>query len=256
MGRHAHPIEREWYWKTGPLAVYWKGLDWPSVRRGRQVYTEVFAPCHSLNTNSFLTFQQFMTREEIKGLAESYEVVDEIPDSEGNPIVRPGKMTDELPMPYPNSNAAKFANGGAEPPDLTTIVYGKEGGVDYIFSLLTGYSWGGDLFPIPPFAPPLKAGQFWNPYMVGGVIGMPPPLADGILEYDDGTVATTSQMAKDVTCFLQWIGEPEWDDRRVVFFKVQATFLIFLGLAFNWQQRIGNYMTYKRATFRYWKKSW
>ena len=29
------------------------------------------------------------------------------------------------------------------------------------------------------------------------------------MEYEDGTPATASQMAKDVTTFLQWSSEPE-----------------------------------------------
>ena len=35
------------------------------------------------------------------------------------------------------------------------------------------------------------------------------PLYDGSVEYEDGTPATASQMAKDVTTFLQWSSEPE-----------------------------------------------
>lgn len=39
-------------------------------------------------------------------------------------------------------------------------------------------------------------------------------LYDGLVEYDDGTPATTSQMAKDVTTFLSWAAEPEHDQRK------------------------------------------
>jgi ubiquinol-cytochrome c reductase cytochrome c1 subunit len=39
-------------------------------------------------------------------------------------------------------------------------------------------------------------------------------LYDGLVEYDDGTPATTSQMAKDVTTFLSWASEPELDERK------------------------------------------
>ena len=35
-------------------------------------------------------------------------------------------------------------------------------------------------------------------YFPGGAIGMPPPIQPGALEYEDGTPATPSQMAKDV----------------------------------------------------------
>ena len=40
------------------------------------------------------------------------------------------------------------------------------------------------------------------------------PLQDGQVEYDDGTVASTTQMAKDVAIFLNWAAEPEHDDRK------------------------------------------
>jgi hypothetical protein len=39
-------------------------------------------------------------------------------------------------------------------------------------------------------------------------------LYDGLVEYEDGTPSTTSQMAKDVTTFLSWTAEPELDERK------------------------------------------
>ena len=39
-------------------------------------------------------------------------------------------------------------------------------------------------------------------------------LYDGLVEYDDKTPATTSQMAKDVVEFLNWAAEPEMDSRK------------------------------------------
>ena len=39
-------------------------------------------------------------------------------------------------------------------------------------------------------------------------------LEDGKMEYSDGTPATASQMAKDVSEFLQWAAEPEHDERK------------------------------------------
>lgn len=45
---------------------------------------------------------------------------------------------------------------------------------------------------------------------------MPPPLQDGQVSYPDGTEATISQMAKDVSVFLAWCSEPEHDDRKKV----------------------------------------
>jgi len=36
-----------------------------------------------------------------------------------------------------------------------------------------------------------------------------PLTMEGQVEFDDGTPATISQMAKDVTTFLSWAAEPE-----------------------------------------------
>lgn len=47
----------------------------------------------------------------------------------------------------------------------------------------------------PPVGVKLTEGTFYNPWFGGGgVIGMPPPLEDGLVEFEDGTPATVSQM--------------------------------------------------------------
>lgn len=54
----------------------------------------------------------------------------------------------------------------------------------------------------------VRTGLYYNPYFPGGSIAMPKMLADGGAEYDDGTPASESQQAKDVTTFLTWSGYP------------------------------------------------
>lgn len=60
------------------------------------------------------------TEEETKAMAAEIEVVDG-PNDEGEMFTRPGKLSDKFPEPYPNEQAARFANGGAYPPDLSVI---------------------------------------------------------------------------------------------------------------------------------------
>jgi ubiquinol-cytochrome c reductase cytochrome c1 subunit len=93
-------------------------------------------------------------------MAEENEYDDE-PNSEGNIEKRTGKLSDYIPDPYPNEEAARAANQGSLPPDLSLIVKGRHGGCDYIFSIITGY---------PEEAPPGAAvadGLHFNPYFPG-----------------------------------------------------------------------------------------
>ncbi|KAG0671871.1 cytochrome c1 [Maudiozyma exigua] len=198
-----HSPEFDWP-QNGPFETF----DHASIRRGYQVYREVCAACHSLDRVAWRTLVGVShTNSEVKEMAEEFEYDDE-PDDNGNPKKRPGKLADYIPGPYPNEQAARAANQGALPPDLSLIVKARHGGSDYIFSLLTGY---------PEDAPEgvtLPVGANYNPYFPGGSIAMARVLFDDLVEYEDGTPATTSQMAKDVTQFLNWCSEPEHDERK------------------------------------------
>lgn len=52
------------------------------------------------------------------------------------------------------------------------------------------------------------------------------------MEYEDGTPATASQMAKDVATFLKWTSEPEHDDRKKMFIKALGIFSILTVLTY------------------------
>ncbi len=56
-------------------------------------------------------------------------------------------------------------------------------------------------------------------------------LYDGLVDYEDGTPATTSQMAKDVTEFLNWAAEPEMDQRKKMGWKVIAITSVLYALS-------------------------
>jgi ubiquinol-cytochrome c reductase cytochrome c1 subunit len=61
------------------------------------------------------------------------------PNDEGEDFTRPGRLSDPLPRPYKNEEAARYANGGAYPPDLSLITKARHDGQNYVFSLLLGY---------------------------------------------------------------------------------------------------------------------
>ena len=56
-------------------------------------------------------------------------------------------------------------------------------------------------------------------------------LYDGLVEYEDGTAATTSQMAKDVVEFLNWAAEPEMDQRKKMGLATIIITSVLLGLS-------------------------
>jgi len=60
-------------------------------------------------------------------MAEEVEYQDG-PNDAGDMFTRPGKLSDYLPAPYPNEEAARASNAGALPPDLSLIVKARHGG--------------------------------------------------------------------------------------------------------------------------------
>lgn len=56
------------------------------------------------------------------------------PNDVGEYFMRPGKLSDYIPSPYPNEEAARAANNGAYPPDLSYIINARHGG-EVIFLL-------------------------------------------------------------------------------------------------------------------------
>lgn len=83
------------------------------------------------------------------------------PNGEGEIEKRPGKISDYMPAPYKNDEAARAANNGALPPDLSLMVKARHGGCNYIFSLLTGYP------EEPPPGATVAPGLNFNPYFPG-----------------------------------------------------------------------------------------
>ena len=218
-------------------------LDHASIRRGYEVYKQVCAACHSMR---FMCYRNLVgvshTEAEAKAEAEEVQVTDG-PNELGEMFQRPGKLSDHFPNPYPNEEAARAANNGAFPPDLTYIVLGRHGAEDYIFSLLTGYV-------DAPAGVPLRDGQYYNPYFPGGAISMAQALYNEVIEYTDGTPATASQLAKDVATFLKWAGEPEHDDRKRMFIKAFFLFSMLTAISFYVKRHKWSVMKSRKIEFK------
>jgi len=200
-------------------------LDHSSIRRGYQVYKQVCAACHSLR---YMAYRNLVgvSHTELEAKTEAEEVqVQDGPDESGEMFMRPGKLSDYFPKPFANDAAAAAANNGAIPPDLSYIVLARHGNEDYIYHLLNGYC-------DPPAGIELRDGQHFNPYYPGGAIGMGAPLYNEIIEYDDGTPATLSQLAKDVCTFLTWTASPEHDMRKKMSIKGLGMLTILATLCY------------------------
>lgn len=216
-----------WPWSHEGMT---ESYDHAAIRRGFQVYQQVCAACHSLE---YIHYRDLVgvcyTEEEAKAMAAEVEVVDG-PNDEGEMFDRPGRLSDPLPRPYANEQAARYANGGAYPPDLSLMTNARPNGQNYLFSLLLGYK-------EPPAGVSVREGLYYNPYFPGGAIAMPRMLADGGVEYDDGTPSNSSQQAKDVTTFLAWAASPEQDERKLMGIKAMTLIAIMWTYAI-YQKRL------------------
>lgn len=126
--------QAEWSF-SGPLGTF----DKASMQRGFQAYREVCSGCHSLDYIAFRNLADLgYNADEIKAIAAEYEVEDG-PNDEGEMFMRTAVPADHFPAPYPNENAARAANNGAYPLDLSLIFKARPNGADYLYSLLTSY---------------------------------------------------------------------------------------------------------------------
>jgi ubiquinol-cytochrome c reductase cytochrome c1 subunit len=223
---HKHPNTYDFSF-NGPFGKF----DPEQLQRGFKVYNEVCSACHSLKFVAFRDLEELGYDEgQVKAYAASKQVLDKDPVT-FETVSRPGKPTDYFPhVPYA---------GAGHPPDLSLITKARHGGADYVVSLLTGYS---DVpaemkTEFPDFQVP--ATGYYNPYFANLAIAMPPPLiSDGQVTYDDGTVATKEQMAKDVAAFLTWTAEPQLIKRKQTGWPVLIFLLFATVLAYMSKQQI------------------
>jgi ubiquinol-cytochrome c reductase cytochrome c1 subunit len=242
--------ERQSWSFAGPFGKY----DPAQLQRGFKVYREVCATCHSLTRVAFRTLAEEggpeFSEEQVKALAAEYQVKDE-PNDKGEVKDRPGRPSDYFP---------KVAYGGAgNPPDMSVLAKARsysrgfpmflidallqyqEHGVDYVYALLNGYR-------DPPDEMKKEMGDlYYNVYMPGHKIAMPPPLdvvfgADGKPSdanfYTDGTPVTKEQVSKDVAAFMMWAAEPKLVERKQTGFKVMAFLILLAGLLYFTKKKV------------------
>jgi ubiquinol-cytochrome c reductase cytochrome b/c1 subunit len=234
---------------AGPFGKFDRG----SLQRGLKVYKEVCSNCHALSYIAFRNLGEVggpgYSTGQITALASEYKIKDG-PNDQGEMFERPGRPADYFPSPFANEQAARNANGGAAPPDLSLITKARsyergfpwfifdlftqyqEQGPDYVAAILQGFE------DKPPADVKVPDGSYYNKYFPGHAIKMPKPLSDGQVTFDDGSPATVAQYAKDVTTFLMWAAEPHMEARKQLGFQVFVFLIIFAGLMYFTKKKV------------------
>ena len=246
---HGPEIHRQSWTFAGPFGKFDRG----QLQRGFKVYKEVCSACHSMKYLSFRNLADEggpgFTEDEAKAIAAEYKVKDG-PNDDGEMYERAARPSDRFPSPFPNDAAARVANGGALPPDLSLMGKARaahrgfpwfvfdvftqyqESGPDYVYSQLTGYK-------DAPHGVTCGPGLNYNASVLGGsCIAMAQPIVDGQVEYTDGTPATLGNYARDVSAFLMWTAEPKLEDRKRTGFKVMAFLIVFAGLLWFTKRKV------------------
>ncbi len=211
-------------------------FDDAQLQRGFKVYSEVCARCHSIRRIHFRNLAEpggpGFPEAAVKSLAANYQV-DDVPDEQGRIKKRPAVLSDAIPPPYPNEQAARYAQNGALPPDLSLVARARgiesglpfyrlpdtmlrdilggyqEAGADYIYAYLRG-------FADPPAGMKMADFMNYNKVFPGHQTAMANPFiaGDGLVKYDDGTPATVDNYARDVVAFLSWAADPTLGERK------------------------------------------
>lgn len=237
------PARQSWSF-SGLFGVY----DQAQLQRGFEVYKEVCSNCHRLSI-PFRTLEDSngpgYSADQVKALAESYQVTNDEPNDKGEIFKRKGTPADLFPPPesFPNDQAAAAALGKA-PPDMAELAKARkyergfpwfvfdalpfdqyqEMGADYIYAILTGYSHADD--------------PQWNLYYPGHRIAMPQPIVDGAVAYKDGTPAKLDNYARDVAAFLSWASDPTLADRKKIGLRVMIFLIVLAGLLYFTKKRV------------------
>jgi ubiquinol-cytochrome c reductase cytochrome c1 subunit len=221
----ALPLQ-EWTF-SGPFGTF----DKAQLQRGFQVYKEVCGACHSMKSLSYRNLSALgFSEAEIKAIARKDTLPGGVNEA-GELVDRPGLPSDHFHSPYANPQAARAANNGSLPPDLSLIASARKGGPDYIHAYITGYQ-------DPPEGVKLGEGMYYNLYFHGNQSAMAPPLSDGLVTFSDGTTATMDQMSRDVSAYLYWAANPHMEERKQMGVMVLLYMIIFTALMYMTMKRI------------------
>ncbi|HET7412232.1 MAG TPA: cytochrome c1, partial [Pararhizobium sp.] len=242
------PPSQSWSF-SGFRGTYDRG----SLQRGLKIYKEVCSACHSLNYIAFRNLADpggpGYSEAQAAAFAAQYKIKDG-PNDEGEMFERPGRPADYFPPPFPNEQAARAANGGGLPPDLSLIAKARsyergfpwflvdfftqfqEQGPNYVSALLQGFE------DKPPAGVTIPDGSYYNKYFPGHAIKMPKPLSDGQVTFDDGSPATLAQYAHDISTFLMWTAEPHMEERKRIGMQVFVFLILFTVLVYFTKKRV------------------
>jgi ubiquinol-cytochrome c reductase cytochrome c1 subunit len=219
-------MHQQWSWQ-GPFGTF----DLAAAQRGFQVYSEVCSTCHSMHELHYRDLAGIgLTPPQIQGVAAAVTVPLGV-DDQGQPKEGPGTPGSQFRSPFPNEQAARAAENGALPPDLSLIVNAREGGPDYVYSILNGFAEAPHGFTMQP-------GMNYNEFFPGHQIAMPQPLHDGQVTYADGTPNTVPQMAHDVVTFLAWAANPELVQRKQIGWRVVLFLVVMTGLTYAVKRKV------------------
>jgi ubiquinol-cytochrome c reductase cytochrome b/c1 subunit len=233
---------------AGPFGKYDRG----ALQRGLKIYKEVCSNCHGL---SYIAFRNLAdpggpgySTAQAAAFASEYKIKDG-PNDQGDMFDRPGRLADYFPSPFANEQAARAANGGGLPPDLSLIAKARsyergfpwfifdffsqfqEQGPNYVAALLQGYQ-------KTPADVTLPEGTYYNKYFPGHALKMPQPLTNGQVTFDDGSPSTLEQYAKDIATFLMWAAEPQMEARKRLGMQVFVFLILFTGLMYFTKKKV------------------
>ncbi|HCI48120.1 MAG TPA: cytochrome c1 [Rhodospirillaceae bacterium] len=230
-GEEVHAPEVDFSF-DGPFGTY----DMIQLQRGFQVYRDVCSGCHSMSLLSYRNLGQLgFTEEEVRAIASNYTVTDG-PNDEGEMFERAAEPKDRFVSPFANEAAARYANGGALPPDMSLLAKARPMGPEYIHGVLIGYH-------DAPAGVTVPEGMYYNEYFPGHMIAMAPPLLEGAITYkgldgEEDYAPSVEEMAEDVSAFLMWAAEPNLNERKQTGVKVILFLIVFTCLMYAVKRRI------------------